>query len=644
MSGEFEFTISVSDFHGRAGTRTFDLTILEDTIAPTVIRTTPRRFVDSVRNDSVVAVKFSEPMAPFTESDLPAIEWTYGTIGQTTEIEPNSISVHWNELGDTAYLVSSALLALGEHSIRLNAPSKATPTEELTLFRDASGNLLEPTNPQSFTVTHLLEMSQEEGTGLEQATAVEEIWLIREKIDGSDSRSSIVDQTNVIALVQTPPSAWNMVRHASVTNKRGESKDFRDLLSVDSSSTLHLSGSTIDGFENQSDWPFGSYEFLIDTLRDGRQTVSLSLRENEFPPITTVVNECEVEHIRANQSFRLEFEAEEEAERLLHSELVIGNQRFPALRNYPSGFGIVYQSTIEAGRTHFDIPAGTFQENQTYFAALRQYVITDESLEYPGVLARVAFASTTLVNFSTREPVLACPTLTTGTVSARGPANNGDFEFVNQGGALASLSELVTDSNMGAEIQFGRGSILTLSAETEGVLDASGSSSNVIQFNLVTGGVTASLHPDDEDQFQFRIISDAADVTASSGSFLVLHESTSQVTSLTVLDGEALLTVPGDSSTQSKIEEGMGLQLTVSRSNSSPALAIERDDAGSIILSWDANYAGCQLFSKQSLGSGAQWQAVNGEFLRVADQVSYTVAANQSASYFRLFEHLPVGD
>ena len=146
-SGQLEFTVEVSQlFGGRSGRRTLTLPAARDVTPPKLRSTTPSSFF-SLRDNSVIAVHFSEPMTRLSFLDPEALamglKWVHGSVFQEEDRDPTQLSFHWNRSADTLYITNPEAFEIGRHVWTLN-PEELPPGQPALqqLFRDASGNSL----------------------------------------------------------------------------------------------------------------------------------------------------------------------------------------------------------------------------------------------------------------------------------------------------------------------------------------------------------------------------------------------------------------------------------------------------------------------------------------------------------------------
>jgi hypothetical protein len=432
-------------------------------------------------------------MHPFTDTDIPSIQWTSDE-GNLTSYDPSTLIVEWNENRDIAFIVSPTPFPLGSYTWSLNSAEADNQSEPKALFRDAAGIPLSPTLPRRFVITHRQSDNIAPESPLQRSPAVDTLWLVKDKVFIDQGLGSNLDLTYIHSTISLPEFARNTVRHATLETPSGTAHAILPD-SRSRSNALHFNDFLPSSSLLFSDYPDGVYTVGLDTFHDGFQTLTLDLTGTTYPTRAVIIQDCESQRIPENRPFSLGINrsAIEEIDLI---EPVIAKALLPALHRSPSVIGLVYQTMIDSDQGHFIIPANTLQPNQDYAAVIRQYRITDENHSYPGVPVKAAFVSTTEVTLSTKDASLACLLFDSGTLfTSQSLTTTRPSTRVKIGEHLPSISTIGTGPNDSGTIHFGTGSSLELHAQTNGVLNSSGSDSPNITLNLTSGGATINIAP-----------------------------------------------------------------------------------------------------------------------------------------------------
>ena len=642
VNGEFEFSVVATErFGSRSGRKTFSLSLGEDMTPPRIVSSSPGRSSSLVRNDSVLAIRFSEPMRRFQVDERPDIRWVFGAGGLSEVIDPSELIIRWNDTSDTAFIYLEEPFKLGPHTWSLNSTPEVLPVR--TLFRDASGNPLAQTSDHRIIVTHLESDGLPAGSSLERAPAVDTIWLLKDQVIADSSGASRFGLARFYTTVSLPEFTWNTVKQATLLTPKQESKPLSRSIFPESNG-LHLDG-VLSSFDSEfAEFPDGTYQIDLDTFRDGSQSLALELSGDQYPPAAQLLQRCESLHIPSSRPFLLRL-AGVPSDGIDRTELIISERSFPQLHRGPLVRDLVFRSILMDGETQFEIPAHTFAPEREYFAIIRHYRFVDENLSYGGVIARSGLVTTTELKLATRLPSLACPQANDGNlfVTQLGGLNEA-MQAVGRGELLFPNARVITQSEASI-IQFGLGSTIELHAHSQGQLDASGSMGGNIIFHLDAGGVTIAMDSRDADVFGFEMRTDAGTVVAESGRSVILHEGDSQVTSITVVEGEARVLESGFPGESQKLVAGNGIQIrppaVPEPATGLPELRIGADSAGGLLLSWDKAYRGWQLYSRSILGGSAEWVRYDEAIVESDSDFEARVLGDGDSRFYQLVQDSP---
>ncbi|MDA7667373.1 putative Ig domain-containing protein [bacterium] len=651
VSGLFTFNIEVKEkFGSRSGMQQMTLFIATDTILPTISSAKPTFNERSslfnlgpqfARDDSSLAIQFSEPMRPFKDTEIPSIQWTSEEGNLSSTFDPSTLIVEWNENRDTAFLVSPTPFPLGSYTWSLNSTEDINLGEPKALFRDTAGNPLAATISRRFVITHRQSDSIEPGSSLQRSPAVDSLWLVKDKVFIDRGLGPALNLTYIHTTISLPELAWNTVRHATLETPLGTSH----VIPPDSrsqSNALHFNDFLTSFSTLPNDYPDGIYKLGLDTFHDGIQSLSLDLTGRTHPSRAEIIRDCESLRIPANRPFSLGINRNP-MEEIDLIELVIAEDFPPALHRSPFVFGLVFQTMIDADQSHLIIPANTLQPNQDYSAVIRQYRITDENHSYPGVPVRAAFVSTTEVKLSTKDASLACLSLDSGTLfTSQSLTTTRPSTRVTVGEHLPPRSAIGTGQNDSGTIHFGSGSTLELHAQTNGVLDSSGSGSSNIILTLNSGGATIKIDPQDAQVFGFLVETETARITSYGGHSIVLHEDNSKVTSVAVLEGNVMVSRLPDGQHTFIVTAGDGVQLAPVSDTTEPTVPPQLDishlDDGTILISWEKKFSDWQVFSRSSLDRTSAWFREEAPTSQSSNRFEMNLSASEQMQYFQLFQ------
>ncbi|OQC33265.1 MAG: hypothetical protein BWX70_00214 [Verrucomicrobia bacterium ADurb.Bin070] len=376
--------LATAGYYKLTGFRIRTAALSDTALGSTLLLPNPQDGAHEVACDSAVAFHFSHPMSPAHIS----IAWTK----DGGPLSTGTFSYQWTQ-GDTALLC--------KFSDVLPPDSQIGWTLNLAGFRDAAGFALSGTPTGSFrTGTDMPETPPDVGF----------IGLFKTHYH-IQTNSSPVSDGRFEAIVDVKAHAPNRLKSATLTAAaNGRSGPlYADPWNGDEYEVPGEYGSKtdLDRF-----YPNGDYQFALDGLDDGSQTVTLSLgTSDQYPDAPTVTNLADLQTVDpaapqiitwdALADWNNDFGTLAPGDGLI--ELEILDQH---------GTEVVWvEGTDLVSGTQYEIPAGTLKPGRSYQATLYFVRITDlDVASYPDAVAVAAFESQTRFTLQTTgEP--AAPVL-----------------------------------------------------------------------------------------------------------------------------------------------------------------------------------------------------------------------------------------
>lgn len=643
QSGAHRFTIEVSTFSGSVtGQHDFTLQVNEDETAPTIRSITPSSFA-TVRDNSVIAIHFSEPMQKIRPSPVVPepylLRWATGPRFSNTEISLTDLIVDWNESGDTLYLAHKTEFPIGRQEWTLNVSDLPLDPNlpPIPPFSDASGNELETDTSRSFSVSLPRRVIGEDGELLQTFRDVEQVWIVKNHTYDDTQPDTPFRLGTFSASIHLPEGTWSTVRSADVRVPTGEERAITYFGFEDAGNLLHYSSGPFSRMASlDQDYPYGAYSVTIDTFHDGLQSLELNVPEVSYPEKYTINHFCNTGSHETGTTYLLAFNNFIGEPSVDLTQLVINSSRAQKVVNLKETEGGIYETIVPGTQSKFVIPADTLEPAEDYYGYLRRIKIIDRNLNYSGVEVVSALMTTTEFELSTGN-ALPCPTH--GTHIRFAPIIDeimGEFRTAQGSEQLPEKAFVATESAQPAVLTLVGGSTLNLQPNTEGILDTESSAENGAILELKSGKVAARINEFDIAIGPIEIRTARARVFLSRGDFEIEHtEAENGVTVIKVVEGEAIIHSPDSTTGPRTVLAGtsveVGKQPTIS-----PSLSIERLANGALKLSWDDDGNDWALETTDSLSQIAVWSPLGAEVNRENNTFTSEIEPSAKSRFFRL--------
>ena len=349
------------------------------------LRANPRDGWEWVSRDSAIAFHFSHPMAP--ELEHISIEWTKDGI----PLSIGTFSYHWTQ-GNTVLLC--------EFSETLPGDSEIGWELNLSEFQDANGFPLSGTAAGRFRT---------DSNAPETPPDVEMVFILKTRAF-TQADATPVPSGRYEAVVEVDANAANRLKSASVTSVAGGQAGplYADPWDGDEYEAPGEYGSQadLDRF-----YPNGDYQFALNGLADGEQTMTLSLGSaDQYPDGPTITNLTPLQAVDPAAAATVQWTALSG----WSSEPSVGAAiaEFEIIDEFNNEVFYVELDQMTSG-SECEIPAGTLRPGRVYQGELSFVRITDlDATSYPGAVGVAGFESVTQFTITTSgEPELPLLTL-----------------------------------------------------------------------------------------------------------------------------------------------------------------------------------------------------------------------------------------
>lgn len=655
VSGVHSFDVEVSQLFGSlSGRATLTLQVAADVEPPRILQTNPLSGA-SIRDNSVIAFHFSEPMRKVTETWDPTrdrlwFRWFRQHLGDEADLE--RLQFVWNDSGETLFVVDPEPLVQGSNRLTFNPGDFAEdpiadPLEKK--FVDASGNLMELSTGRSFNVNSERVVRDDAGNPLRTYRDVEEILLLKERAYSQASGLDDEDlETAVLRVVAgLPPQTWSTVRSASYTEPDGTEHALEYFGFVDSGTTL--SETQLYGPQTTLDrgFPNGEYLVTLETFHDGTQSVVLNLEGDQYPTPAFVVEDCLSRHIPADHDYVLKLgnSGDVDIEQLvihdsraqkLYSLNVSPGGRFEAFLEGPSATGP--PANIHGERSVV-IPAGTLKPDTDHFGYIRRIKIVGEATNYEHVRAIAGYVSVTKFELSTKTPMLSCPAVSLGGGSYWIGEKNGDPKPLQEGIELPEVVTIEASLSESSRLQFGRESQLEMHQGTVASIDGSGETQDRIVIQLQNGRVDIAVS--DLDALGSGVLARMAEVEIllGAGSVSIEHHEETGASTVSALETGVAFQLLDDSMQTIELAAGERWEAPEASSvpSDAPSLRIDLRADGALEITWESASDLWKLVSATRLDAGVAWSPVAEAVARDGDSSSVILEGRSEAEqFFRL--------
>ncbi len=653
-SGQLQFTVEVSQIIGSlSGQRTLTLPAERDVTPPNLTSTTPGS-IFRLRDNSVVAVHFSEPMKKLAFLDPSAIrdglKWVHGPRFREEDRDPTQLTYHWNDSGDTLYITNPAPFEIGRHVWTFNPETTVVNRPDLGgFFRDASGNLV-ATDTQVFLTFNEQASAVDSNGNPTMHSDVEEVILLKQQSFKLEGSSAEFNNASLAFTIGLPPSTWNTVRTATLVTPDETTLEVPYFGIDDAGTSLHLHKLAFGIEDLNEDYPDGAYNIRLDTAHDEILETSLSFPEPAFPLPVTLLGQCELNHIVAEHDFTLPLlnTATANGERASTDliQVVISENPGHKLLSLSPSSGGVFEAFLPAAASGssngsqfietLTIPANTLKPNRDYFGYIRSLKFVDDQMLTENTRAVAAFSSLTDFQLSTKNPRVQC---VSGGILPYwiGATQNDDPPLVASPETLyPPLFTTLNDGTAPAIIDLDSAGTVELQPKTTGTFDATGANSENLIITLHKG----NLHFNSPPAFGAGLVveTSAAEIIPSEGNYTVTHNDETGQTTVSVLNGDVRVISRRVNATETLVSAGLAVEFSTPVSSDpekSPELSISYLAAGAIQLRWENESNNWTLQSTSSL-QPTDWKSVEAEILQTNGASLVELPASEQSQFYRL--------
>lgn len=655
-SGQLEFTVEVSQIIGsRSGQKTLTLPAANDVTPPRMTSTTPSGSF-GIRDNSVVAIHFSEPMTRQSFMDPETLRnsltWVHGPVFQEEDRDPTQLTFHWNASADTLYLTNPEPFELGRHVWTLN-PNEIDPNQpnNLQFVRDASGNPLAVDTQIRLSFGNRANTVDPDGNPIVYHD-VEEVILIKQQSFEIQDNDPEFDNASLNLTIGLPPSTWNTVKNATLTAPDQTTLDIPYFGVEDAGTSLHLFDLFFRLDDLNEDFPAGDYGVSLNTAHDGILATTLRFPSPAFPTPVDVLRDCALGHIVADQEFTLSLintttaSAERDPTSLI--QVVISENVGHKLLSLSPSPGGVYETFLPATASGFflgsqfveqlTIPADTLKPDTDYNGYVRSLNIVDDQALTESTRAIAAFGTLTDFRLSTKEPRVSCLSSGTSLPLWTTPNRGNDPPMIIAAGTLLpSLFTVQNDGDSPDSIELESAGTVEIQPNTTSTFDATGTGGKGLTITLHGGDLRFNTPPDPLSS-GLTIETVAAQIIPTEGSYTVTHNPTNNQSTVTVQSGEVRVASREANAEQITLTAGLTLEFSPPVPQGDPVapeLIISHLASGTIQLHWKNDENTWIVQSTPSLRP-TNWTTMDADIIVINDTSLVELPASGQTEFYRL--------